>query len=43
MTLEQLRLINAILTLPKITFEKECQRRIVVINAITVYCGVEEG
>jgi hypothetical protein len=43
MTLEQLLLIDAILTLPETTFEKECQRRIAAINAVTTYCGVEEG
>jgi hypothetical protein len=43
MTPEQLRLIDAILTLPETTFEKECQRRIAAINAVTAYCGVEEG
>ena len=43
MTLERLHLIDAILTLPQTTFEKECQRRIAAINAITAYCGVEEG
>jgi hypothetical protein len=43
MTPEQLHLIDAILTLPETTFEKECQRRIVAINAVTAYCGVEEG
>jgi hypothetical protein len=43
MTTEQLLLIDAILTLPETTFEKECQRRIVAINAMTTYCGVEES
>jgi hypothetical protein len=43
MSPEQLLLIDAILTLPETTFEKECQRRIAAINAVTVYCGVEEG
>jgi hypothetical protein len=43
MTPEQLLLIDAILTLPETTFEKECQRRIAAINAVTTYCGVEEG
>jgi len=43
MTPEQLHLIDAILTLPEATFEKECQRRIAAINAVTAYCGVEEG
>lgn len=43
MTLEQLLLIDAILTFPKTTLEKEYQRRIAVINAVTAYCGVKEG
>ena len=43
MTPEQLHLIDAILTLPETTFEKECQRRIAASNAVTAYCGVEEG
>jgi len=42
-TPEQLYLIDAILTLPEATFEKECKRRIAAINAVTAYCGVEEG
>jgi hypothetical protein len=43
MTPEHLHLIDAILTLPETTFEKELTRRIAAINAITMYCGVEEG
>jgi Protein of unknown function (DUF3435) len=43
MTPEQLLLIDAILTLPETTLEKECQRRIAAINAVTAYCGVEKG
>jgi hypothetical protein len=43
MTPEQLLLIDAILTLPETTLEREYQRRIAAINAITTYCGVEEG
>jgi Protein of unknown function (DUF3435) len=43
MTLEQLLLIDAILTLPKTSLEKECQRRIAAIHAVTAYCDVEEG
>jgi hypothetical protein len=43
MTPEQLLLIDAILTLPETTPERECQRRITAINAVTAYCGVEEG
>lgn len=43
MTPEQLLLIDAILTLPETSLEKECQRRVAAINAVTAYCGVEEG
>jgi hypothetical protein len=43
MTPEQLNLIDAILTLSETSLEKEYQRRIVAINAVTAYCGVEEG
>jgi hypothetical protein len=43
MTPEQLLLIDAILTLPEVTPEKELQRRITVIHAVTAYCSVEEG
>jgi Protein of unknown function (DUF3435) len=43
MTPEQLLLIDAILTLPETTPEKELQRRIAAIHAVTAYCGVEEG
>jgi hypothetical protein len=43
MTPEQLLLIDAVLTLPKTSLERECQRRITAINAVTTYCGVEEG
>jgi hypothetical protein len=43
MTPEQLLLIDAILTLPKTSLEKECQQRIAAINAVTAYCGMEEG
>jgi hypothetical protein len=43
MTPEHLLLIDAILTLPETSLEKEHQRRITAINAVTVYCGVEEG
>lgn len=43
MTAEHLYLIDAIMTLPETSFEKELQRRIVGINAVTAYCGVEEG
>jgi hypothetical protein len=43
MTPEQLLLIDAVLTLPEATPEKELQRRITAIHAVTAYCGVEEG
>ncbi|CAG8976664.1 hypothetical protein HYALB_00002180, partial [Hymenoscyphus albidus] len=43
MTPEQLLLIDSILNLPETTLEKEHQRRITAINAVTAYCGVEEG
>ncbi|KAF4625152.1 hypothetical protein G7Y89_g13019 [Cudoniella acicularis] len=43
MTLEHLFLIDAILTLPKTSIENEYQQRIAAVNAITAYCGVEEG
>lgn len=31
------------MTFPETTLEKESQRRIAAINAVTAYCGVEEG
>jgi hypothetical protein len=43
LTLEHLLLIDAILTLPKTSLENENRRRIAAVNAITAYCGVEEG
>ena len=43
MSTEQLGLIDAILTLPGKSPEQELQRRITAINAVTLYCGVEEG
>ena len=43
MTTEHLLLLDAVMTLPETTVEKELQRRIVAINAVTAYCGVEEG
>jgi hypothetical protein len=43
MSPEQLGLIDAILTLPGRSLEQELQRRIKAINAVTLYCGVEEG
>jgi hypothetical protein len=42
-TLEHLLLIDAILTLPETSLENENRQRIAAINAITAYCGVEEG
>ena len=35
--------MDAILTLPETSIEAEYQRRIAAINAVTAYCGVEEG
>jgi hypothetical protein len=43
MTPEHLLLIDAILTLPETSLEKEYQRKIAAINAITAYCGVKKG
>ncbi|KAH6704302.1 hypothetical protein BKA61DRAFT_636094 [Leptodontidium sp. MPI-SDFR-AT-0119] len=43
MSPEQLGLVDAILTLPGKSLEEEVQRRITAINAVTLYCGVEEG
>jgi hypothetical protein len=43
MTPEHLLLIDAIMTLPETSLDKEMQRRITAINAVTRYCGVEEG
>ncbi|KAH7379041.1 hypothetical protein BKA64DRAFT_698284 [Cadophora sp. MPI-SDFR-AT-0126] len=43
MSPEQLGLIDAILTLPGKSPEQELQRRITAINAVTLYCSVEEG
>ena len=42
-TPEHLLLINAIMTLPGMSLEEEVQRRITAINAVTAYCGIEEG
>jgi Protein of unknown function (DUF3435) len=42
-TPEHVLLIDAIMTLPATSLEEEVQRRITAINAITTYCGVEEG
>ena len=43
MTAQYLELIDAIMTLPGSLLEKEVQRRITAINAVTMYCGIEEG
>ena len=43
MTPEQLLLIDAILTLPEPSLDRECLRRITAIRAVTAYCGIEEG
>jgi hypothetical protein len=43
MSPEQLLLIDAVLTLPETSLERECQRRITAINAVMAYCSVEEG
>lgn len=40
---EQLILIDAILKLPETSLEKEVQRIIAAINAVTAYCSMEEG
>jgi hypothetical protein len=42
-TPEHFLLIDAILTLPETSLENENRRRIAAVNAITAYCGVEEG
>lgn len=42
MTPEHLFLIDAIITLPETTPEKELQRRKTAINTVTAYCSVEE-
>lgn len=31
------------MTLPETSLEREMQRRIAAIDAVTAYCGVEEG
>jgi hypothetical protein len=43
LTPEHLFLIDAILMLPEMSLENESRCRIAAINAITMYCGVEEG
>jgi hypothetical protein len=43
MTPELLLLIDAILILPTASSEKELQRRIAAIHAVTAYYGMEEG
>ncbi|GMG38731.1 unnamed protein product [Aspergillus oryzae] len=40
---QQMLMIDAILSLPGTTLEAEYQRRINAINAVTAFCGVEEG
>lgn len=40
---EFMRVIDTILTMPGATVEAEYQRRIEAINAVTAFCGVEEG
>lgn len=40
---EFMRVIDTILTMPGATVEAEYQRRIDAINAVTAFCGVEEG
>lgn len=42
MTPKHLLLIDAILTLPKTSLDREMQRRVTAINAVTAYCGVKE-
>jgi len=42
-TLKHFLLINAILTLPKMSLENENRQRIAAVNAITAYCGMKEG
>jgi len=41
-TPEHLFLIDAVLTLPKTSLEKEYQRRITAINAVTAYYSVKK-
>ncbi|KAL4801337.1 hypothetical protein BDV18DRAFT_167573 [Aspergillus unguis] len=40
---QQMLMIDAILSLPGTTMEAEYKRRIQAINAVTAFCGVEEG
>ena len=40
---EDLMVIDTMLTMPGATLEAEYQRRINAINAVTAFCGVEEG
>ncbi|KAH6714647.1 hypothetical protein BKA61DRAFT_481387, partial [Leptodontidium sp. MPI-SDFR-AT-0119] len=42
MSLKQLSLINAILTLPRKLLKQELQRGIIAINAVTLYYSVKE-
>jgi hypothetical protein len=43
MTPEHLLLMDAILTLPETSLEKEHQPKIAAINAVTAYCDVKKG
>ncbi|KAJ5640364.1 uncharacterized protein N7484_008226 [Penicillium longicatenatum] len=40
---EFMKVIDTVLTMPGATIEAEYQRRINAINALTTFCGVEEG
>ena len=40
---EHLMVIDTMLTMPGAMLEAEYQRRINAINAVTAFCGVEEG
>ncbi|KAL3429111.1 hypothetical protein BDV09DRAFT_200914 [Aspergillus tetrazonus] len=40
---QQMLMIDTILSLPGTTLEAEYERRIQAINAVTAFCGVEEG
>lgn len=43
MTPQHMMLIDTVLTMPGMTVEKEYQRRIAAINAVIVFCDIEEG
>ncbi|KAL6233926.1 hypothetical protein BDW75DRAFT_251728, partial [Aspergillus navahoensis] len=43
MPLQQMLMIDTILSLPGTTLEAEYKRRIQAINTVTAFCGVEEG